>query len=369
MAYIKRMPTGDVGGTFGDAGFIGSGDTPTSAGDSQGWYNIQDFLGANKGDTTGQRIASSALGKEIEAGKSNLQNQISNLSPLQTAQTGDLNALLEADDYAQIGNIYNQQYQSPSAPEFNPITSSSVEALQPNQFNTIADFIGGVQKKGSTYTPGMQKMDELLMRGDKDFAQNFAQQAKDKYASEINNPYQEAVANREKAQQGAKQNIESARQDWQSQVADWTGQAGRNLNNYYNELRRMYPSGSGNIIYPYSTNINQRLENERIARQGAYPQYEGSSGVGYTNNLPGSNLADYNQLIAMFPSLGNPIPEYNPNLTFTMADAPTQDDYVSTTDYNNPFNWIGNYDEMMNSMRNDAERKRQQELGMKVSIT
>ena len=44
MAYIKRMPTGDVGGTFGDAGFIGSGDTPTSAGDSQGWYNIQDFL-------------------------------------------------------------------------------------------------------------------------------------------------------------------------------------------------------------------------------------------------------------------------------------------------------------------------------------
>jgi hypothetical protein len=327
MAYIKRMPTGDVGGTFGDAGFIGGGDTPTTAGDSQGWYNIQDFLGANKGDTTGQRIAGSALDKEIEAGKSNLQNQISNLSPLQTAQTGDLNALLEADDYSQIGNIYNQQYQSPSAPEFNPITSSSVEALQPNQFNTITDFIGGVQKNNSTYTPGMQKMDELLMRGDTDFAQNFAQQAKDKYASEINNPYQEAVANREKAQQGAKQNIESARQDWQSQVADWTGQAGRDIESTLTRQRSDYDRGK--LLYQENTPISPFVDEATRARQfntilSAAP-YESVLGVAPTRETAVSELGQ---------TRGNFADDYNA-LQSLIGENPN---YISAS--SNPYNYI-----------------------------
>lgn len=261
MAYIKRMPSGDVGGTFGDAGFIGGGDTPTTAGNAQSWYNIQDFLGANQGDTTGQRIAGSALNKEVEAGKSSLQNQVSGLSALQNPiaapsqpiptpegqaqialynpDPNTLGGLLGTDNYDAIRAGVNQSYQAPTGSEFTPITSS-VDKIQPNQFNTIADFIGLGQKKSSTYTPGMQKMDELLMRGDKDFTQNFAQQAKDRYASEVTNPYQAAVANREQERTKNKSDIESASSGWKSQVQDWTGQANRNIEDVLSKQQQNY---------------------------------------------------------------------------------------------------------------------------------
>jgi hypothetical protein len=200
-------------------------DQNTTAG-TGGWYNLQDFLKANPQTPDIQNLVQGSANKEVSKGKSTLESEKGALSEIPKAieyKQPDLETALQNDEYDTLRKNVNQEYNPTAIESQLPNIESSVSQLKPGNTKSILDWFGQAQPTSSTYNPGMQSMDELLLRGSKDFSKNFATNTQNQYKEAVTDPLEAARAARTAEETAAKTNIGNAAQGWKTGVKDWLG--------------------------------------------------------------------------------------------------------------------------------------------------
>lgn len=305
----------------------------TTSGQPGGWTNIQDYLGANAGDQTNINLAKQRTGEKITEGANKINEQVSNLTSLPTAQgysQDQLQNILQTDNYdmAQQGLSQSQGMNALTAlptvdqeiTGYAPI-EEGVANVDPNKFSSVSSFIGDLAPSSPTYSSGQKAFDAMLLQGSPEFKTTFVPAMKQQYQDMYLNPLGEARTGRQGQRDQAQQGLTQAQQDWQAGIDSWLSNMGGALNSYYNRLRQMYPNSENTIQYSLGSNPTEQMENLQRAQQSAYPsfhrfnppEYQG----GYNTGVSAPEQ-DYLALRALQGLLGNyrDINSYNPNITY-----------------------------------------------------
>lgn len=240
MAYVKRGGLETGGGVLGSGGGVmgggettpaaATGNSQSAAGSPSGFYNIQDFLGANQGSTP--RIQTNVEQKgnaAVESGKQQLQQNQGSLSALPNAteyNRDNFNQYLAKNEYDPIRQAANQSFTPTSSEDINynlskNISDQGINSLKPGDFGSVMNWFGQAQPTSSTYNPGMQKMDEMLLRGNKDFVQNFAPNIQAQYKSQVSDPLSAAISGRIGQEQATGEAITGAANAWKGGIGDY----------------------------------------------------------------------------------------------------------------------------------------------------
>lgn len=232
MAYAKIKKQDDnILGAGGMAGNTESTGNPSSqninksgSGASGGFTNIQDYMNANKGDMTNQNY----LNQKADT-------QISNLANTLNTNVGALSAINQNPAASQQGlqdilktNAYDKAKNYATAPDFKA-TAEELPDIYSGSYNptskltgnlsSVMDYIGEIKPPSQEYTSGMQKFDEMLLGGDKNFAKDFATNKQAQYKSQVEDPYGAAVTAREGQKTKAKEGADA----WTKQFQDYIG--------------------------------------------------------------------------------------------------------------------------------------------------
>jgi hypothetical protein len=239
MAFVRNKNQGieipKQQGSFA-SGMLGS-DTATGkkqstqAGTPGGWTNIQDYLGANVGDQTNINVAKQRTGEKVAKGASEVQKQASNLTALPTASSFNqesFNKALSEDKYSDIGSGINQQQSLNQLSQLptNEISGyapleNEISSLNPTDFKSTMQFVGGLADSSPTYSAGQQAFDTMLLQGNEDFRSNFIPQVKQQYQQQYQQPLEQARTAREQAKKQAQQDITAGQESWKKGVQDF----------------------------------------------------------------------------------------------------------------------------------------------------
>lgn len=236
--YVQR---GQGGNTLGTAGVMGSGETTNMAKTStantgpSNFTNIQDFLSANKGTPKVQGMVEGKAKNEVTQGQNALQSAKSSLSALPTATEYSqdvLNQNLDQNNYDQIYNLANQTYTPETTnaltTDINP--SSGFQGMKQGDFGSIMDFFGSAQPTSSTYNPAMQRQDELLLRGSKDFNKDFVPNAQNAYKTGVTDPLNQARTERADQVAQVPGQMQKANESWKGGIGSWLSGQSQQVN-------------------------------------------------------------------------------------------------------------------------------------------
>lgn len=228
----------------GAGGFAGEG-TPvggtqrSAAGQPGGWYNLQEFLQANQQTPNVQSRIQQRGEQGLASAKGQLQSNVKGLQDIPTAEkyssdrltsmrqggltgqeTGQLRGFLDQS----LAGIQpgTQQYEL-SAQEQLPDIQNPYQGLQPGSFESLMGWYGNLERPSANYTSGMQKMDEALLRGSKDFAKNFSGEMQGRFQQEVTDPLQEQRANLERRKQEASQQFTDEGKQWHEGISGFLG--------------------------------------------------------------------------------------------------------------------------------------------------
>jgi len=228
MAYAKLQQdqgnqTSNMLGTGGLTGNAESTGTDTQAakspsGSSGGFTNIQDYMNANKGDTTNQNYLNTAGSQQIDTQANKLNTAISSAPAINTgtaASESGLNDILSSNDYETAKtNATNPTFDtSYDIADIYTGTSNPTSKLN-GDMSGVMSYMGSLKPESQGYTGGMQKFDEMLLGGDQNFAKDFTKNKQDEYKTKVEDPYGAATAARAGQEATAKQNAT----DWQNQM-------------------------------------------------------------------------------------------------------------------------------------------------------
>lgn len=228
----------------GAGGFAGEG-TPvggtqrSAAGQPGGWYNLQEFIRANPQTPNVQSRIEQRGGQGLASAKEQLQSNVRGLQNIPTAEKYSTDRLtsmrqegLTGQETGQLRGFLDQtlegiqpgtqQYEL-SAQEQLPDIQNPYQGLQPGSFDSLMSWYGNLEKPSATYTSGMQKMDEALLRGSKDFAKKFPGQMQQSFQQEVVDPLQEQRANLERRKQEASQQFTDEGKQWHEGISGFLG--------------------------------------------------------------------------------------------------------------------------------------------------
>ena len=226
MAYAK-IQNQDPNKTLGGGEM--TGDTEAQGGANQintstsgtpgGFTNIQDYMGANKGDTTNQNYLNTKADEQINNAVGQMNTAVSALSPINTqaASIQGLNDLLNQNDYTKAREYATTPNFTPTAQELPDIANptSNLKGTLPD----VMSYIGEIKPQSQQYTGGMQKFDEMLLGADPTFPGQFAANKQQQYETQVEDPYGAAKAAREGQKAQATQNAA----DWKTQMQNYLG--------------------------------------------------------------------------------------------------------------------------------------------------
>lgn len=265
MSYIMRnMPYGygGQGGMIGGGQGVGGSAPASEAGRPGGWFNIQEFLGANVGvpkiqerlqQKGGEQLRTAAeTAKEARTGLAEpsiqafTQDAFNRAMGSQPTGTGFSIAPWSpgsidvpgtptpgSPDYAKLRQAVSGQYSPFQGLTGTPQEKAAIVAGQelPTQTNPFArlqpgaaglmDYFGQVEKPNAQYTPGMSLMDEMLLRGQKEFVKKYPEQLQEQYKAQVTDPTEAARSGREKAHLGAYQSTQTAAKAWQDAIQNY----------------------------------------------------------------------------------------------------------------------------------------------------
>jgi hypothetical protein len=233
MAYnkIQKQSNDKMMGTGGLTGNAeGGGNSATqpvnqsTAGNSGGFTNIQDYMNANKGNQTNQNYLNNKADTQISNQANLLNTNVGSLSAINqnpAASQQGVQDLLGKNNYETARNYATNPNFKATAEELPDMYSGAYNPTSKltGNLSSVMDYIGEIKPPSQQYTPGMQKFDEMILGGDKDFAKNFATNKQQRYKSQVEDPYGAATAARETQKGQAKQNVE----DWRTQFKTYLG--------------------------------------------------------------------------------------------------------------------------------------------------
>ena len=342
MAFLSNKNNNDNNLLSGAGGIAGEGmsvgGTPrTAAGTSGGWYNIQDFLQANQQTPNVQTRIEQKAGQGLSEAKNQLQSQQSGLSQLPTTEAYSNDRLqslrqggIDPNETSQIRGFLDQslgnkeagtQSYERSSQEQLPDIKNPYSNLQSGNFDSIMNWYGGLEKPSADYTPGMQKMDEMLLRGSKDFSTDFPSKMKDQYQQEVVDPLQSQRAELDRRKSEASQNFSDEGKEWHQGISGFLGGEKAKVNerlaqqqldlaeqnqmktqdimgDYYNDLN----------FYNDMTGVNQLTQGGNTVLKDSFdPRYQGLSTFNTDDYITRDAIVD--------PTIGTAASSYfsNPN--------------------------------------------------------
>lgn len=343
MAFIKRTQTTPSGGMLGTGSLVGGTglgeggqNAPSEAGTPGGWYNIQDFLNANKQDPA---IASKIQEKGTQATQKlagDVQGQIGGLSQIDAANPfsqSSLQDILARDNYSQAQSGLQQQFNpfkgvagSTLEEKAKTVAGSELQApsnpfaqVQSGNFQSIMDFFGQAEKPSAQYTQGMSKMDEMLLRGQKDFVKDYPTQLQEQFTSQVVNPLDAARAEREQALLGGAKSTEEAAKSWQTGLGQYVADQQKAVNDILGQQQTQEAQAQANIpdyqtflsgLQTANPNYYNQLLSGAYVPEGLqtkdlspiyqqYAKYTPGTGVNEStalNQYGAGNIQDYNAL-------------------------------------------------------------------------
>ena len=234
---------------YGGGGMIGSGQgvggatapNDTTAGQAGGWSNIQDFLGANTGTPKVQGMieqkGKQQLGTAAKAGET-ARSGVSEIPSIQAFTPQAFQSALAANDYGQIRTGAGGQYTpfqgmtgenrgAALAGQELPTQTNPFENIQPG-VESIMNYFGQLERPSSQYTPGMSKMDEMLLRGQKDFVKDYPGELKEQFKGQVTDPMQAGREARALAHEGGALAAGTEGERWKGGINDYLqGEQGR----------------------------------------------------------------------------------------------------------------------------------------------
>lgn len=328
----------------------------TTSGQPGGWTNIQDYLGANSGDQTNINLAKQRTGEKITEGANKINEQVSNLTSLPTAQgysQDQLQNILQTDNYdmAQQGLSQSQGMNALTAlptvdqeiTGYAPI-EEGVANVDPNKFSSVSSFIGDLAPSSPTYSSGQKAFDAMLLQGSPEFKTTFVPEIKQQYQDMYLNPLSEARTGRQGQRDQAQQGLTQAQQDWQAGIDSWLGEQEQavsdilaNQNTIYNQTYDSFfgENGKGTRLssdQPWQQDIVNQMRNEFELRR---PDESTAMTAYVTNSGDDTRIAD---MTALYNMLGRD-PKYAPamgrnfDIKNTGRNTPLDlyDDYIRRT--------------------------------------
>ena len=300
-------------------GMLGSGKKQTQAGTGGSWYNVQDFLSAN------QNIPSSLANRmeqkgqeEIGQAASGLQSNIANMSALPQAQQYSQEAFQNAigdKDYSDVQQYLNQGYQAQNvnlAPQGYESQKQSYQSLNPNDFSSLMNWFGATDQ-GARYTPGMSKMDELLLRNRPGFIESFPQQLQSQFQSQVTDPMQAATSERQAQEQATQDAFNTSRENWQQGLSDYLGGQYQSVQDELAKQQDVQDQWLANEAN-YNRMISQHSPQAQEFGMDLNPYFQYQAGtapaMGTAANvaLGGEGIQEYNQLANLLEDVqGSPM--------------------------------------------------------------
>ena len=243
MAYISER-----GGYAGTSTPVGQ-KKKSIAGSPGGWFNIQDFMDANKGSSiTQSRIQGRGL-EQLGGAVSQLSQQQADLQAIPEAEkfsserlTGIREGGIDQNEISSLSNYLGQTPGSSQAGiqsyELDPASqmqsiSSPYGGLQSGDLNSIMNWYGELERPSASYTPGMQKMDEMLLRGNTDFVQQFPEQLQSQFQTNVTDKLAQSRSDIAGRQKEAKDAYTAERGHWTGGIDQFLGSEENKINQEY----------------------------------------------------------------------------------------------------------------------------------------
>lgn len=239
MAFIRRYndqegqgqnglyseATGAVAGQDEAAASADQQKKSTKAATPSSWYNIQDFLSANKSaiPKMQQGLKDKAQGL-IDTDKAKAQSAINDISNIKRPEAmGWDENIAKSGTADQIQAGLSQDYNPQDYSGYNFSQNETLAGLKPNDFKSLLDFNSKTQKNKAGYTMGMGKMNELLLGSDPNAAKDLTDWTQNQYSEQVTNPLQQTITDAQTKDQAADTAVDSAKQGWWSGIKDFMG--------------------------------------------------------------------------------------------------------------------------------------------------
>jgi len=248
MAFLSSGNQGDLisgGGGYAGAGATIGGKQKTTAGKPGGWYNIQDFLAANPQTPNVQSRMTQRGSQQLGEAKGQLQSQVSALPSMPTPEQysqerfgGILQDGVTGGEASNLRSFLDQSYTPSATPqELLPGVQSPYKNMQPGSFESVMNWYGDIERPSAAYTPGMQKMDEMLLRGQKGFAQEFPTQLQQQFQSEVGQPLEAKRTEVGQQQEATKQQFSDEGKQWYEGIGGFLSGEKQKLTDTYEKQR------------------------------------------------------------------------------------------------------------------------------------
>jgi hypothetical protein len=237
-----------TGGIAGGSSGAVSGQSPgaSKAGNAAGWYNIQEFLGANKGNQSLQNQIKQTGNEYIEGANqeaSGLYDQYNSIAKPDAFQF-DANNLkpggfTEQDAKKGLYQDYDP-FDVEGAMNLSQSSMNPYQNIQPGSVESLTQFNKNAMQPNAQYSSGMQNMDNALLGNDYDFVGNYANQFKGDFEQNVLNPFtaqKETFLGQEQARDQA---FDTARDSWMGGLNTYLTGQNNAVNSTFNNMKSNY---------------------------------------------------------------------------------------------------------------------------------
>lgn len=336
MAFLRSDNNQNLvkgaGGIAGEGTPVG-GRSRTTAGRPGSWYNIQDFLSANPNPNIAQRVQQRA-GESLGQAKGQMQTQIEGLQQAPTPEAYSTDRFttireggIDPTETQSLRSFLGQTVESaePGAQSYELTPDQQLkdvrnpfEGVKQGDFGSIMQWYGDAEPPSSDYTPGMQRMDQMLLRG-AGIEKTLPSQMESQYQTEILDPIQQKREQLKAQQDESKKAFEEQRTNWtqgissflegeDKKIQDVLAQQEQQLaeqnrmnlqditGQYYDDLKFIYPT----LGSPYTTKALGEFANPAmryISRENVVAPDLNTAAMEYFTDPQG--YADYNTLAGL----------------------------------------------------------------------
>ena len=331
----NKLLSGGMGGVAGEGAAVSGATQKTDAGSPGGWTNIQDFMGANKQKPTAQTRIEQGASQQLGQATQQLGAQVSGLSQMPTAdkysdqQFSDIRkGGITGGESQQMRGYLDQSFggAEQGVQDYEKSAQDQIQGVQDpfsgmksGDFGSIMNWYGDVERPSATYTSGMQKMDEMLMRGNKDFAKDMPKQMAQQFQTQVTDVMNKERTDLTNRQNIAKQQFSDEGKQWYEGISGFLGGEDQKVKDRYaqqqSELELENQRSNQDVMGNYYSDLNPFAGNARYGEQdqtGLNPLdyikrdavYDPSMGTAATAQFSPEQLNTYNALSGLTADAG-----------------------------------------------------------------
>jgi len=310
------------GSAMAGSGQTGVGDQSkqTTAGTAGGWYNVQDFLKANEGDSTLKQGIQRTGNELIDKAKQESQNLISQADETFKASGQpilyDPQKMQQASGQDIYGYLNQGQKEAQRASfDLSGDVKNQAKYLEDPSFKNMIEFNKYGLDQSATYTPGMAAMDEALLLNDPSFTTSFLPKLGQQYQQNVSEPLKVAEKNYQARADDLNRQYDRAGESWGSGIKGFLGEQQEAIERQKNEMQEQADYTQNRTPWNMMSDEQRALADQYGIDQNnifRFDQGTGVSDAAAANRALGSEGIERYNMLSDLLSQTNQDFEYNP---------------------------------------------------------